>query len=186
MFTRKIMIAALLAAAGDHSHADFGDLLERLREDAGEFGANGIAIQFTEEAGTGVFIAGIRSDRRERNVDAIARRMFVPCGTRPANRSQSDPASASSWSAAMPQALVEAHPLVLLESLFIPLHRVRGVAGPAIARILQEHLRDHEGGSAGDPAGPEGIGGLQPAHRLDFEDDPHLLEPLAVRTVHHE
>ena len=42
---------ALLAAAGDHSHADFGDLLQRLREEAGELGANALAIQFMSEAG---------------------------------------------------------------------------------------------------------------------------------------
>ena len=42
---------ALLAAAGDHSLADFGDLLERLRDEAGELGANAIDIQLMSEAG---------------------------------------------------------------------------------------------------------------------------------------
>ena len=42
---------AVLAAAGDRRHADFGDLLERLREEAGELGANAIHIQIMSEAG---------------------------------------------------------------------------------------------------------------------------------------
>lgn len=42
---------AVLAAAGDQSHAEFGDLLERLREEAGELGANAIHIQIMSEAG---------------------------------------------------------------------------------------------------------------------------------------
>lgn len=42
---------ALLAAAGDRSHADFGDLLQKLREEAGELGANALDIQFMSEAG---------------------------------------------------------------------------------------------------------------------------------------
>lgn len=71
---------AVLAAAGDYSHADFGDLLERLREEAGELGANAIHIRIMSEAANwqGTDLPEIRdaryllSARRGRDARAFA------------------------------------------------------------------------------------------------------------------
>ncbi len=79
-----------LLFASRNQHFSYEGLVNSLREDAGEFGANAIDIQLTSEAGTAMFIAP--TGGTERNVDAIA--LYCPgetstrrpTGVRPAVR----------------------------------------------------------------------------------------------------
>ena len=73
---------ALLFASGNQHFTDEGDLLNSLREEAGELGANAIDIQFMSEAGTVEVIAAAVLDAPvERDADAIA--LYCPGGTGP-------------------------------------------------------------------------------------------------------
>ena len=73
---------ALLFASGNQHFTDEGDLLNSLREEAGELGANAIDIQFMSEAGTVEIIAAAVLDAPlERDADAIA--LYCPGGTSP-------------------------------------------------------------------------------------------------------
>ncbi len=80
---------ALLAAAGDYGMADFGDLLQKLREAAGELGANAIDIEFMSEAGTWERMdpisagesQGVRWGWQRRDARAFA--LYCPSGTGP-------------------------------------------------------------------------------------------------------
>ena len=73
---------ALLFASGNQHFTDEGDLLNSLREEAGELGANAIDIQFMSEAGTVEVIAAAVLDAPvERDADGIA--LYCPGGTSP-------------------------------------------------------------------------------------------------------
>lgn len=71
---------ALLFASGNQHFNDEGDLLNSLRERAGELGANAIDIQFMSEAGTVEVIAAAVLDAPvDRDADAIA--LYCPGAT---------------------------------------------------------------------------------------------------------
>ena len=71
---------ALLFASGNQHFNDEGDLLNSLRERAGELGANAIDIQFMSEAGTVEVIAAAVLDAPvDRDADAIA--LYCPVAT---------------------------------------------------------------------------------------------------------
>lgn len=71
---------ALLFASGNQHFNDEGDLLNSLREKAGELGANAIDLQFMSEAGTVEVIAAAVLDAPvNRDADAVA--LYCPAGT---------------------------------------------------------------------------------------------------------
>ena len=90
---------ALLAAAGDLGR-DFGDLLQKLREEAGELGANALDIQFMSEAGSwdrmGPRETGnagyLRWARQGRDMRAFA--LYCLGGTAPVRQATTGPGSA--------------------------------------------------------------------------------------------
>jgi hypothetical protein len=64
---------AILHASGDEDLTDEGDFLERLREEAGELGANTVFVQTMEDPGTGERIVGhVLGTTSDRDSDALA------------------------------------------------------------------------------------------------------------------
>lgn len=73
---------AILNAEGDVDVTDPGQMIDKLREEAGKLGANAIVMGEIEEPGTGERVASALLDTSaNRRTQAIA--IFVPGGTRP-------------------------------------------------------------------------------------------------------
>ena len=70
---------AILHASGDQDLTDEGEMLDKLREEAGKLGANAVQLQSMEEAGTGERIAdALFETGADRDADAIA--LWCPNG----------------------------------------------------------------------------------------------------------
>lgn len=64
---------AILHASGNQEFSDEGDVLEKLRDEAGKLGANTVFVQGMEDAGTGERFAGaLFGTGVDRDSDAIA------------------------------------------------------------------------------------------------------------------
>jgi hypothetical protein len=64
---------AILHASGDEDVTDEGDMLDKLREEAGKLGANTVFVQSMEDPGTGERIAsGIFGTTADRDSESLA------------------------------------------------------------------------------------------------------------------
>lgn len=72
---------ALLHASGDEDVTDEGQMIDRLREEAGKLGANALYLRTMEDPGTGERIASaVFGTSADRDSDAIA--LWCPDGVR--------------------------------------------------------------------------------------------------------
>jgi len=72
---------ALLHASGDEDFTDEGEMIDKLREEAGKLGANALHLRTMEDPGTGERIASaVFGTNADRDSDAIA--LWCPDGPR--------------------------------------------------------------------------------------------------------
>ncbi len=72
---------AILHASGNQDATNRGQMLDKLREEAGELGANAVEVRTMEDAGTGErVVAALFGTEADRDSDALA--LFCPDGTR--------------------------------------------------------------------------------------------------------
>ncbi|MCG6955136.1 MAG: hypothetical protein LJF04_04015 [Gemmatimonadetes bacterium] len=72
---------ALLHASGDEDLTEEGDMIDKLREEAGKLGANAVHLRTMEDPGTGErAVAAIFGTSADRDADAIA--LWCPDGVR--------------------------------------------------------------------------------------------------------
>lgn len=75
---------ALLSAKGDADTTDEGQMVDKLREEAGKLGANAIILGDIEEPGTGAKVAqaflGTSADRRTRATAIFVPSLVAPSG----------------------------------------------------------------------------------------------------------
>jgi hypothetical protein len=72
---------ALLHASGDEDLTEEGDMIDKLREEAGKLGANALHLRTMEDPGTGErVVAAVFGTSADRDSDAIA--LWCPDGVR--------------------------------------------------------------------------------------------------------
>jgi hypothetical protein len=70
---RDCVRVAVLHASGDQDYTDEGDVLNKLRDEAGKLGANTVFLQNMEDAGTGERVVGaLFGTNSDRDADALA------------------------------------------------------------------------------------------------------------------
>jgi len=72
---------ALLHASGDEDLTEEGDMIDKLREEAGKLGANALHLRTMEDPGTGErVVAAVFGTSADRDADAVA--LWCPDGVR--------------------------------------------------------------------------------------------------------